>query len=582
MRRTEFPDPQKSRADWQCLNGAWEFEIDNEKSGFARGLLHNRLASTIEVPFSPESKLSGVHYTDFIRACWYRRRFTVPAERRAGRVALCFGAVDFEAKVYVNGVFVGAHRGGYSPFSFDITAVLTDGENEVTVYAEDDVSLNLPSGKQSPRRESFGCFYTRTTGIWQSVYLEYTPAEYIRSFRFYPDAANARVEIETITAGRGTVKAEVFYRGRPVGSAEGTAYFKNRLCVALSEKHLWEPGEGRLYDVRLTFGKDVVESYFGLRSAEYAAGRFLLNGKSVFQRFALAQGYYPDGVYTPASAAEMERDLDIAEEFGFNGLRLHQKVFDPYFLYLCDRRGLMVWGEFPGWGVRYSDLDALGELLSEWREAMERDFNHPCVITWCPFNETWEDLDDAGKTRDVRFVDIVYRFTKALDPARPCVDVSGGYHGAETDLFDYHDYGNFEGLKKRVEALETKGELFVDKLYAKGETRFYKEGEAVNLSEYGGMTIGDNAKTEVTDCVQEKSAWGYDTSSSEDAFTESYVKMTKLLLNCKKISGCCYTQLYDVEQEQNGLVIYDRKHKLSEENRKKIAACNRSRAAIEE
>lgn len=278
----------------------------------------------------------------------------------------------------------------------------------------------------------------------------------------------------------------------------------------------------------------------------------------------------------------MERDLDIAEEFGFNGLRLHQKVFDPYFLYLCDRRGLMVWGEFPGWGVRYSDLDALGELLSEWREAMERDFNHPCVITWCPLNETWEDLDDAGKTRDVRFVDIVYRFTKALDPARPCVDVSGGYHGAETDLFDYHDYGNFEGLKKRVEALETKGELFVDKLYAKGETRFYKEGEAVNLSEYGGMTIGDNAKTEVTDCVQEKSAWGYDTSSSEDAFTESYVKMTKLLLNCKKISGCCYTQLYDVEQEQNGLVTYDRKHKLSEENRKKIAACNRSRAAIEE
>lgn len=243
----------------------------------------------------------------------------------------------------------------------------------------------------------------------------------------------------------------------------------------------------------------------------------------------------------------------------------------------------MVWGEFPGWGVRYSDLDALGELLSEWREAMERDFNHPgCDHHGARFNETWEDLDDAGKTRDVRFVDIVYRFTKALDPARPCVDVSGGYHGAETDLFDYHDYGNFEGLKKRVEALETKGELFVDKLYAKGETRFYKEGEAVNLSEYGGMTIGDNAKTEVTDCVQEKSAWGYDTSSSEDAFTESYVKMTKLLLNCKKISGCCYTQLYDVEQEQNGLVTYDRKHKLSEENRKKIAACNRSRAAIEE
>lgn len=476
MRRTEFPDPQKRRADWQCLNGAWEFEIDNEKSGFARGLLHNRLASTIEVPFSPESKLSGVHYTDFIRACWYRRRFTVPAERRAGRVALCFGAVDFEAKVYVNGVFVGAHRGGYSPFSFDITAVLTDGENEVTVYAEDDVSLNLPSGKQSPRRESFGCFYTRTTGIWQSVYLEYTPAEYIRSFRFYPDAANARVEIETITAGRGTVKAEVFYRGRPVGSAEGTAYFKNRLCVALSEKHLWEPGEGRLYDVRLTFGKDVVESYFGLRSAEYAAGRFLLNGKSVFQRFALAQGYYPDGVYTPASAAEMERDLDIAEEFGFNGLRLHQKVFDPYFLYLCDRRGLMVWGEFPGWGVRYSDLDALGELLSEWREAMERDFNHPCVITWCPLNETWEDLDDAGKTRDVRFVDIVYRFHQGARSRKAVRGRFGRISRRGNRPFRLPRLRQFRGAEKARGGVGNEGRTLCGQALRKGRNPFLQRG----------------------------------------------------------------------------------------------------------
>lgn len=369
-----------------------------------------------------------------------------------------------------------------------------------------------PAGNRS-------CVSTRAPRGYGRAFISNTlPAEYIRSFRFYPDAANARVEIETITAGRGTVKAEVFYRGRPVGSAEGTAYFKNRLSVALSEKHLWEPGEGRLYDVRLTFGKDVVESYFGLRSAEYAAGRFLLNGKSVFQRFALAPGL-------------LSRRRVHARVGGGNGARPRycgrvrfqrtaaasesvRSVF-PLPLRQAGPHGV---GRVSWLGVRYSDLDALGELLSEWREAMERDFNHPCVITWCPLNETWEDLDDAGKTRDVRFVDIVYRFTKALDPARPCVDVSGGYHGAETDLFDYHDYGNFEGLKKRVEALETKGELFVDKLYAKGETRFYKEGEAVNLSEYGGMTIGDNAKTEVTDCVQEKSAWGYDTSSSEARF----------------------------------------------------------------
>lgn len=582
MKRTEFPDPQRRRKNWQCLNGTWEFEIDNEKDGFFRGLLYHKLASTIEVPFSPESELSGVQHTDFIRACWYRRTFTVPVQNRKGRIALCFGAVDFEAKVYVNGTFVGGHRGGYTPFSFDITEWADREENEVVVYVEDDVSANLPSGKQSPKRESFGCFYTRTTGIWQSVYLEFTPAEYIRSFRFYPDAERGRVEIETVTVGKGKIRAEVFYDGRLVGQAEANEYFKNRLGIALSEKHLWEAGRGGLYDVRLIFGEDIVESYFGLRSAEYREGKFLLNGKSVFQRFALAQGYYPAGVYTPASVSEMEKDIDIATEFGFNGLRLHQKVFDPYFLYLCDKRGIMVWGEFPGWGVRYSDLEGLGEFLTEWREVLERDFNRPSIITWCPLNETWEDLDDSGKTRDVRFVDIVYDFTKKLDPTRPCIDVSGGYHGKNTDLFDYHDYGNIEGLTAVIEKLERENELYVDKLYAKGERRFYRDGEAVNLSEYGGMTIGDNVKTEITDCVRETNAWGYDTSPSEQVFTEKYIEMTRRIADCKKISGCCYTQLYDVEQEQNGLVTYDRRHKLSEENRKKIAECNRRKAAIED
>lgn len=180
-------------------------------------------------------------------------------------------------------------------------------ENEIVVYVEDDISANLPSGKQSPKRESFGCFYTRTTGIWQSVYLEFTPAEYIRSFRFYPDAENGRVEIETVTVGKERMNVQVFYEGRLVGQADANGYFKNRINIELSEKHLWEAGRGRLYDVRLTFGEDIVESYFGLRSVEYREGKFLLNGKSVFQRFALIQGYYPEGVYTPAALEEMEK-----------------------------------------------------------------------------------------------------------------------------------------------------------------------------------------------------------------------------------------------------------------------------------
>lgn len=208
------------------------------------GLLHNKLASKIEVPFSPECEFSGIRYTDFIRACWYRRTFSIPSKNRKGRIMLCFGAVDFEAKVYINGSFVGGHRGGYTPFSFDITALIDREENEIVVYVEDDISANLPSGKQSPKRESFGCFYTRTTGIWQSVYLEFTPAEYIRSFRFYPDAENGRVEIETVTVGKERMNVQVFYEGRLVGQADANGYFKNRINIELSEKHLWEAGRG--------------------------------------------------------------------------------------------------------------------------------------------------------------------------------------------------------------------------------------------------------------------------------------------------------------------------------------------------
>jgi len=573
------PNPQLAREGYIILDGEWDFELDNDMTGFSRGLVKGELNGKINVPFCPESVLSGVAHTDFIRACWYKKSFFITSEQLFKRVFINFGAVDYEAKIYINGCYAGGHRGGQTPFSIDISSLITEGENTVTVYVEDDINANVPSGKQSKREQSYGCFYSRITGIWQTVYLEFTPKAYIESIIFTADIDNSSITVTATVNSPGNLKAEVFYKEKLVGSANVEIAYRQSFTVSLSEKHLWEAGDGRLYDVVLTFGDDIVKSYFGLRSTVYEDGAFKLNGKIVFQRFVLDQGYYPKGLYTVPSKAEIEKDIDLAIELGFNGARLHQKVFDPYYLYYADKKGFMVWGEFPSWGVRYSDLDAIGAVMGEWREAVARDINHPSVITWCPLNETWEELDDVNKVRDVRFVEAMYDFTKTLDASRPCVDVSGGYHCNRTDLFDFHDYNGYAVLKARFGKLEKDGTLDFDHLYTSGEPFTYKN-QALNLSEYGGASFSKTDKT--SDGHSDKGdVWGYRAVSDESAFVDDYIKQTSLLLNCGKLSGFCYTQLYDIEQEQNGLLYYDRKPKFNKESILKIAACNKTQAKIE-
>ncbi len=580
--RTEHPNPQFRRESYECLNGEWEFEI-----GTAENKTNTSLSSVIEVPFCPESKLSGIGITDFIPDCIYSKVISVTEEDLEKRLTVHFGAVDHQATVYLNGVKLCSHTGGYTPFEAELNAWAKVGENRLTVVVHDDTRERIPSGKQSGKRVSFGCFYTRTTGIWQTVWLERTPKSYIRSFRFYPDEKNNVLETEIETEGTGAVSVRVLYEGREVGFAEGDTVFRKRFCIPLSERHVWELGSGRLYDVEIAFGEDKVYSYFGLRSVRYEGYRFLLNGKSVFQRLALDQGYYPDGIYTAPNAEDMKEDIALSRSLGFNGARLHQKLFEPRYLYECDRAGYMVWGEYASWGIAYDSLAELGGFLSEWREALERDFNHPCIVQWCPLNETWEDLADRTKTRDVRFVEAVYAFTKALDVTRPCVDVSGGYHGRYTDLFDFHCYHSPEEIAEYLKAVEERGELIMDTLYPTEPEKgaLYDGALPLNASEYGGVAYSPNGCASVlqksTPCVQEESAWGYRAKRSEEEFVADYIGATKLLLECGKISGFCYTQLYDVEQEQNGLFTYDRKPKLSEKAMEKIAECNRSVAEIE-
>lgn len=585
MYREEYPRPQLRRENWMNLNGTWEFEIDRAGSGMARRLFEkDHLAGKIEVPFCPESSLSGIGDTDFMNCVWYRR--DLDWEKKPGRrTILHFGAVDYKATLFVNGARVGEHRGGYVSFSFDITDALQNGRNSICLCAEDDVrSVAQPSGKQSMAYASAGCFYTRTTGIWQTVWLEEVSEVYLVRTRQYPNLDEPALDLELETSlldPEVTVRAEAFYEGRAVGSAQGTLTGSPRLHLPLSEKHLWEVGCGRLYDLTITLSRggevlDRVESYFGLRQVAMRGRAFTINGKPVFGRFVLDQGFYPDGIYTAPSDEALRKDIEYGLELGFNGARLHEKIFEERYLYHADRMGYLVWGEFPNWG--YDMQQSLAEgLIPEWLEEIARDFNHPSLIGWCPLNETWnmpfgaEINNPNGHAQDKELLRMVYRLTKAVDPTRPVIDTSGNFHCDETDIYDVHDYEQ-DPEKLRAYYGQIGEGIVRDQVERSPLHRPYQHycpGQPVFLSEYGGIRWSEEA-----------AGWGYGNApKTEQEFLDRYQGLTDALLDNPYMMGFCYTQLYDVEQEQNGLMTYDRQYKFDPAFFRRV---NERKAAIEE
>lgn len=549
--RPEHPNPQFQRREWLNLNGKWSFEIDKSKSGMEKKYYEpqTKLDSTINVPFCPESVLSGVEYKDFMDAVWYSREFTVPEKFADLRTILHFGAVDYLATVFVNGKKVGTHKGGYISFEFDITDYLKDGTNVLTVYAEDDTRNPLqPRGKQSERYYSHDCDYTRTTGIWQTVWLEFVPESRIKGIKVFPNVENCSVDIQAEVIGAGKFEVLALYQERIMGAAsvetEG-GYITAHLD--LKEAYLWEVGEGRLYDLELRFNEDKVDSYFGLRDVKLDGQKFLINGKSVFQRLVLDQGFYPDGIYTAPNEEAMIKDIQISLDVGFNGARLHEKIFEPRFLYNCDKMGYIVWGEYPNWGLDSSNPNIVYSVLPEWLEELERDFNHPAIVGWCPFNETW-DYDGRKQFDDA--LAVVYKTTKVIDKTRPCIDTSGNFH-VITDIFDVHDYEQDPAVfKEHYDMLMSEGKLFDNH-----ERRQTYTGGPTFVSEYGGIKWSVNEN--------EQNAWGYGNApKNKYEFIERYKGLTDALLDNDQMFGFCYTQLYDVEQEQNGLYTYSRKPKF--------------------
>ncbi len=566
--RSEHPNPMVKRENFVNLNGEWDFEFDFGNSGKNRQLFKDEaeFSKKIIVPFCPESELSGIGYKDFISAVWYKRDIEITEEQLKDRAFLIFGAVDFHAEIYVNGEKAGEHFGGYTSFEVEISKYLKAGKNILKVYAEDDIRSPLQArGKQSEEFYSHGCDYTRTTGIWQTVYLEFRPQSFVKNLKYYPNITNASLTVTALVEGKGEFSAKALWQGKEVGFAKSEAVGNTvTLTLDLSEKHLWEVGKGGLYDLELSFGEDKISSYFGLREVSLIDGVCKINGEPVFQRLVLDQGFYPDGIYTAPTSEALKNDILLSMKVGFNGARLHQKIFEPLFLYYCDELGYIVWGEHGNWGLDWTKIEALRYYLLEIEEEVERDFNHPALIGWCPFNETW---DQHGCQQDNDVLRIVYRTVKAMDKTRPCIDTSGNFH-VETDIFDIHDYEqNPETYKEHFDKLFTENYLF-----DRHEHRQHWNGEPVFLSEYGGIKWSVENKNKVE-------GWGYgDGPKTIEEFYERYKGLTETLLDNPKMLGFCYTQLTDIEQEQNGIYNYDRSEKFDSEILYKI---NTKKAAIE-
>ena len=599
--RSEYPRPQFVRDDWLCLNGEWGFEIDQGDSGIHRGLPERELNGAITVPFCPESDLSGIGNHDYYNAVWYRRSATVPSAWAGKRILLHFQAVDYDSTVWVNGEEVGRHRGGFSPFSCDITDVASAGD-EITIVlrARDDGQSPQPRGKQATDYGPQGAIYVRTTGIWQSVWLEPVPEIALRRPRITPDLANQTLRLEQPITGNAPglrLRATVSDADGEVISAETSAEFdlSPRLDLPIPDDRLklWGVGDPNLYDLELALidkegnRVDEAKSYAGMRAISIEGKAIKINGKTVFQRLVLDQGYYPDGIMTAPSDAALIADIELSIAAGFNGARLHQKVFEERFLYHADRLGYIVWGEFGDWGCRGAGpLDGEHQLpgpdyITQWLECLERDYSHPSIIGWCPLNETWQSITDRITALD----DVthgLYLATKAMDGTRPVLDTSGYSHRvAGADVYDSHDYTQDPDTFRERHAGLAQGRPYLndatqwglpERLMGNVRWSIPYRGQPYFVSEFGGIWWNP-------DVAEGEDSWGYGERPRDlDEFYDRFEKLCAILLDDVNMFGYCYTQLTDIYQEQNGIYKFDRGLKFDLD---RIRAAQIKPAAIE-
>ena len=575
--RPEYPRPQFVRPEWLNLNGQWEFEFDDldvglRDSWFSKPVL---FPHRILVPFSFETTKSGINDLSFHSCVWYRRRVSVPAEWQSKRVLLHFGAVDYRTMVWVNGAVVAIHEGGHVAFTCDITHALNDSGNILVVRAEDPpTDRYIPRGKQHWKEDPVSIFYARTTGIWQTVWMEPVHSSYISNVRITPrinGSVNFQVEIEHASPAQ-FAAVSVRKNGRVLATgmsmAEGPV---GSVTIQIQEPDLWSPDHPALYDASLDLGGpggtfDSAEVYFGFRSIATQDGKVLLNGDPIFLKTVLDQGYWPESNLTPPDEEALKADIVTAKEMGFNGVRKHQKVEDPRYLYWADKLGLMVSAEMAS--AFLFNEESVGRITREWIEVVKRDYNHPCIVMWTPMNESW-GIPDVSDPRQLAHLKSLYYLTKSLDDTRLVIDNDGWEHTEATDLFAIHDYTKTgEDFYRRFQNIAADGVPLplYGKLYLAPGYKY--NGAPIFLSEFGGVGYilpEDLAKIPAN-------AWGY--SGVETSGTTALARIRGLyegISKIRRIVGVCYTQLYDVEQEVNGLLTYDRRPKF---DLKEIAKIN--------
>lgn len=572
--RPEYPQPQFEREQWMTLNGTWEFDFDDRNVGLAEnwGSGQRKFSRNILVPYCFESPKSGIGDTSFHPYVWYRRSFNLPPAWKGRRILLHFGAVDYRADVWVNGRHAGRHDGGHTPFRFDITELTQTGANTVVVRAEDyPTDRALPRGKQYWEPKSRGIFYTRTTGIWQPVWIEAAGESYLESVRITPSNEGTVTFEARIARPQPDLEFHAIVLSEKVQAGSGSGQVVNGQAASaafVKNPRLWSPASPNLYDVTFELRKgsvvlDRVKSYFGFRSIAIRGNRFHLNDRPIYLKMVLDQGYWPDSLLTPPSDEAIQYDIRMTKEMGFNGARKHQKIEDPRYLYWADKMGLLVSSEMAN-AYLFED-QYLERFTREWIEAVQRDYNHPSVVMWVPINESWgtPNLNDPRQRAHLR---ANYLLTKSLDPTRPVIDNDGWEHTDMTDLFAIHDYARSgEVLHEKYKNLGKPGAGVPDNARPALAPGFAYNNTPVVLSEFGGIAyIAPGSK--VPD-----DAWGYSgVEKTAEAAINRLRGLYEAIARIPAFAGICYTQLTDVEQEINGLLTYDRKPKFDPEILRKI------------
>jgi beta-galactosidase/beta-glucuronidase len=580
MLRNEYPRPQFKRANWINLNGEWMFEFDDQDRGWKeRWFLPNvEFSKKINVPFVYQAKLSGINDKTPHDIVWYKRTFRL--DTFGCKTLLHFGAVDYQADIFVNGNLVCSHSGGHTPIDVDITPFFKEEEQQLAVRVYDPhEDESIPRGKQFWEEKPRGIWYTASTGIWQSVWIEQVAETHLVGLRYTPlfDEGKVQVEAELNHFQKNKkLHYQIFSKSLLIG--EGTLkFFQQKLdfvCDIFQQKIFrtnfhgegwdWTPENPHLFDIHLEILNeadqviDEVQSYFGMRKVHIENGMVYLNNRPYYQKLVLDQGYWPEGLLTAPTDEAFVKDITLAKEMGFNGCRKHQKMEDPRFLYWADKLGYIVWGECAAPPI-FNNLST-SRLMSEWTEIIKRDYNHPCILTWVPINESWGVPNIHFDRQEQHFSQAMYHYLHALDKTRLVIS-NDGWEMTETDICAIHNYAHGEKSEtdKYAEFKETllKEENLVGRashaawrIYAQG---FIHQQSPIMLTEFGGIGFQ----------VSDSAGWGYTSANTEEEFISEYERIMKAVYASKALWGYCYTQLYDVEQELNGFVTYDRELKCN-------------------